>query len=88
VCRRMVQWGVVSGVVLGTLIVLARPLFVPLCPAGPENSRSEFKLKAIWNALRAFLGGFLARLWPRQKIRIRILRASRSEALDVEREGF
>lgn len=29
-CRRMVQWGVVSGVVLGALIVLARPLFVPL----------------------------------------------------------
>ncbi|MFF4169840.1 MATE family efflux transporter [Streptomyces sp. NPDC001744] len=29
VCRRMVQWGVVSGVVLGALLVLARPLFVP-----------------------------------------------------------
>ncbi|MGW0028446.1 MATE family efflux transporter [Streptomyces sp. NPDC003314] len=30
VCRRMVQWGVVSGMVLGTLLVLARPLFIPL----------------------------------------------------------
>lgn len=30
VCRRMVQWGVVSGVVLGALLVLARPLYVPL----------------------------------------------------------
>ncbi|MFI6640398.1 MATE family efflux transporter [Streptomyces sp. NPDC050504] len=30
VCRRMVLWGVVSGVVLGALLVLARPLFVPL----------------------------------------------------------
>ncbi|RSS44316.1 MATE family efflux transporter [Streptomyces sp. WAC08241] len=30
VCHRMVQWGVVSGVVLGVLLVLARPLFVPL----------------------------------------------------------
>ncbi|MFI9627469.1 MATE family efflux transporter [Streptomyces sp. NPDC052042] len=30
VCRRMVQWGIGSGVVLGVLIVLARPLFVPL----------------------------------------------------------
>ncbi|MET9722297.1 MATE family efflux transporter [Streptomyces zaomyceticus] len=30
VCRRMVQWGVVSGVVLGALLILARPLFVPL----------------------------------------------------------
>src|SRR5690242_13184004 len=29
-CRRMVEWGVASGVVLGVLIVLARPLFVPL----------------------------------------------------------
>ncbi|MET9935380.1 MULTISPECIES: MATE family efflux transporter [unclassified Streptomyces] len=30
VCRRMVQWGVVSGVALGVLLVVARPLFVPL----------------------------------------------------------
>ncbi|MFF2728355.1 MATE family efflux transporter [Streptomyces sp. NPDC058008] len=29
-CRRMVQWGIVSGIVLGAVIVLARPLFVPL----------------------------------------------------------
>ncbi|MFC9947604.1 MATE family efflux transporter [Streptomyces pratensis] len=29
-CRRMVQWGVASGVALGVVIVLARPLFVPL----------------------------------------------------------
>ncbi|MFE0641557.1 MATE family efflux transporter [Streptomyces sp. NPDC058877] len=29
-CRRMVQWGVVSGVVLGALLVVTRPLFVPL----------------------------------------------------------
>ncbi|CAM5476474.1 MATE family efflux transporter [Streptomyces abikoensis] len=29
-CRRMVQWGVVSGVVLGVLVVAARPLFIPL----------------------------------------------------------
>ncbi|WNO73568.1 MATE family efflux transporter [Streptomyces sp. AM8-1-1] len=30
VCRRMVQWGLASGVVLGLLIVAARPLFLPL----------------------------------------------------------
>ncbi|MFE2558788.1 MATE family efflux transporter [Streptomyces sp. NPDC059352] len=30
VCRRMVQWGVLSGVVLGFLLIVARPLFVPL----------------------------------------------------------
>lgn len=29
-CRRMVQWGIASGVVFGALIVLARPLFIPL----------------------------------------------------------
>ncbi|GAA0351656.1 MATE family efflux transporter [Streptomyces blastmyceticus] len=29
-CRRMVQWGIVSGVVLGVLVVAARPLFIPL----------------------------------------------------------
>ncbi|WP_406147484.1 MATE family efflux transporter [Streptomyces sp. NBC_01012] len=29
-CRRMVQWGLASGVVLGAVIILARPLFVPL----------------------------------------------------------
>ncbi|WP_409235010.1 MATE family efflux transporter [Streptomyces sp. PA5.6] len=30
VCRRMVQWGIASGVVLGLLVVLARPVFIPL----------------------------------------------------------
>ncbi|MER6995340.1 MATE family efflux transporter [Streptomyces sp. NPDC000410] len=30
VCRRMVQWGIVSGIVLGALIVVARPLLLPL----------------------------------------------------------
>ncbi|MEU8549919.1 MATE family efflux transporter [Streptomyces roseoverticillatus] len=29
-CRRMVQWGIVSGAVLGVLVVAARPLFIPL----------------------------------------------------------
>ncbi|GAA3067984.1 MATE family efflux transporter [Streptomyces roseofulvus] len=35
VCRRMVQWGVVSGAVLGLLLVLTRPLFVPLFTGDP-----------------------------------------------------
>ncbi|MCX4511970.1 MATE family efflux transporter [Streptomyces sp. NBC_01619] len=34
-CRRMVQWGIVSGIVLGALIVVARPLFIPLFTADP-----------------------------------------------------
>ncbi|GAA1505278.1 MATE family efflux transporter [Streptomyces albidochromogenes] len=29
-CRRMVWWGVVSGVVLGVLVAVSRPLFIPL----------------------------------------------------------
>ncbi|MFH8490014.1 MATE family efflux transporter [Streptomyces longisporoflavus] len=29
-CRRMVQWGIGAGVLLGAVIVLARPLFIPL----------------------------------------------------------
>ncbi|MEU9855117.1 MATE family efflux transporter [Streptomyces sp. NPDC047974] len=35
VCRRMVQWGVVSGVVLGLLLILTRPLFIPLFTGDP-----------------------------------------------------
>ncbi|MFJ9849199.1 MATE family efflux transporter [Streptomyces sp. NPDC101150] len=34
-CRRMVQWGIASGVVLGVLVALARPLFIPLFTADP-----------------------------------------------------
>ncbi|MFE0374033.1 MATE family efflux transporter [Streptomyces inhibens] len=34
-CRRMVQWGIVSGIVLGALVVLARPLFIPLFTSDP-----------------------------------------------------
>ncbi|MFB7332227.1 MATE family efflux transporter [Streptomyces adustus] len=29
-CRRMVQWGIIAGLALGLLVVLARPLFLPL----------------------------------------------------------
>ncbi|MFE6889905.1 MATE family efflux transporter [Streptomyces sp. NPDC057694] len=35
VCRRMVQWGIAAGVVLGILVVVARPLFVPLFTSDP-----------------------------------------------------
>ncbi|MER6445807.1 MATE family efflux transporter [Streptomyces venezuelae] len=36
VCRRMVRWGIVSGVVLGLLVVLARPVFIPLFTSDPS----------------------------------------------------
>lgn len=29
-CRRMVQWGIVAGIVLGLLVIASRPLFIPL----------------------------------------------------------
>ncbi|MGW7100188.1 MATE family efflux transporter [Streptomyces sp. NPDC054838] len=34
-CRRMVRWGIVGGLVLGLLVVLARPVFVPLFTSDP-----------------------------------------------------
>jgi putative MATE family efflux protein len=34
-CRRMVQWGLASGVVLGLLVVAAGPLIAPLFTADP-----------------------------------------------------
>ncbi|MBK3625244.1 MATE family efflux transporter [Streptomyces sp. MBT49] len=35
VCRRMVEWGIAVGVVLGLLVVVARPLFLPLFTSDP-----------------------------------------------------
>ncbi|WP_411103655.1 MATE family efflux transporter [Streptomyces sp. cmx-4-9] len=35
VCRRMVQWGIAAGIVLGLLVVLARPVFIPLFTSDP-----------------------------------------------------
>ncbi|MBL1096266.1 MATE family efflux transporter [Streptomyces coffeae] len=34
-CRRMVQWGVICGVVLGVLVIASRPLFIPLFTTDP-----------------------------------------------------
>ncbi|QLH22914.1 MATE family efflux transporter [Streptomyces sp. Rer75] len=35
-CRRMVQWGIVAGIVLGLLVIASRPLFIPLFTTDPE----------------------------------------------------
>ncbi|MFG2876159.1 MATE family efflux transporter [Streptomyces sp. NPDC048337] len=35
VCRRMVQWGIATGIVLGLLVVLTRPVFIPLFTSDP-----------------------------------------------------
>ncbi|MFE6520205.1 MATE family efflux transporter [Streptomyces sp. NPDC057794] len=34
-CRRMVEWGVAVGVVLGVLVVITRPVFLPLFSGDP-----------------------------------------------------
>ncbi|MFD8301830.1 MATE family efflux transporter [Streptomyces sp. NPDC059690] len=34
-CRRMVEWGIAVGMVLGVLVVLARPVFLPLFTSDP-----------------------------------------------------
>ncbi|MEU7132877.1 MATE family efflux transporter [Streptomyces sp. NPDC046261] len=35
VCRRMVQWGIASGVVMGALVAAALPVFIPLFTTDP-----------------------------------------------------
>ncbi|MGW5617447.1 MATE family efflux transporter [Streptomyces sp. NPDC003877] len=35
VCRRMVEWGIAVGVVLGILVVITRPVFLPLFSSDP-----------------------------------------------------
>ncbi|MFG2711188.1 MATE family efflux transporter [Streptomyces goshikiensis] len=40
VCRRMVQWGIVSGIALGLLVVLARPVFIPLFTSDPAVEKA------------------------------------------------
>ncbi|MER6080562.1 MATE family efflux transporter [Streptomyces sp. NPDC001833] len=39
-CRRMVQWGIATGVVLGLLVITARPLFLPLFTGDPAVKHS------------------------------------------------
>ncbi|MET9910502.1 MATE family efflux transporter [Streptomyces sp. NPDC006476] len=34
-CRRMVEWGIAVGIVLGALVVIARPVFLPLFTNDP-----------------------------------------------------
>ncbi|GAA3806417.1 MATE family efflux transporter [Streptomyces phyllanthi] len=34
-CRRMVQWGVVTGIALGLLVIVSRPVFIPLFTGDP-----------------------------------------------------
>ena len=44
-CRRMVEWGIAVGVVLGALVVLTRPLFLPLFTS--DSSVTDTALPAL-----------------------------------------
>ncbi|MFJ7179194.1 MATE family efflux transporter [Streptomyces massasporeus] len=35
-CRRMVEWGIAVGVVLGIMVIITRPAFLPLFTSDPE----------------------------------------------------
>lgn len=39
-CRRMVQWGIATGSVLGLLVLLARPAFIPLFTDDPAVQKA------------------------------------------------
>ncbi|MET7781715.1 MATE family efflux transporter [Streptomyces mirabilis] len=41
-CRRMVQWGIASGVVLGLLVIAARPIFLPLFTSDSAVQNTAF----------------------------------------------
>ncbi|MFF9209323.1 MULTISPECIES: MATE family efflux transporter [unclassified Streptomyces] len=44
-CRRMVEWGIAVGVVLGALVVITRPLFLPLFTS--DSSVTDTALPAL-----------------------------------------
>ncbi|MGW5651752.1 MATE family efflux transporter [Streptomyces humi] len=46
-CRRMVQWGIAAGVVLGLLVVAARPLFLPLFTSDPTVKETALPVLLI-----------------------------------------
>ncbi len=56
--RRMLQWGIGSGVVLGLLMVLARPLYVPLFSADPAVQR-QLSTVLLLAALTQPVGGLV-----------------------------
>ncbi|MFI6009345.1 MATE family efflux transporter [Streptomyces sp. NPDC051243] len=44
-CRRMVEWGIAAGVVLGLLVVISRPVFLPLFTS--DSSVTDTALPAL-----------------------------------------
>ncbi|AUG78532.1 multidrug transporter MatE [Kitasatospora sp. MMS16-BH015] len=56
--RRMVQWGIGSGIVLGLALVLARPLYVPLFTTDPAV-RHQLGTALLLAALTQPVGGLV-----------------------------
>ncbi|MGW2249431.1 MATE family efflux transporter [Kitasatospora sp. NPDC001660] len=56
--RRMVEWGVGSGVVLGLLVVVARPLYVPLFTPDPA-AQAQLSTALLLLALTQPLSGLV-----------------------------
>ncbi|MFI1201023.1 MATE family efflux transporter [Streptomyces sp. BHT-5-2] len=55
-CRRMAQWGIASGIVLGALVVLARPLFIPLFTSDPAVRQPLFTTLLVVAATQPVAG--------------------------------
>jgi len=55
-CRRMVEWGIAAGVLLGVAVAVTRPLFVPLF-TGDASVRAQLMPALLVVALTQPLGG-------------------------------
>ncbi|MFI0816966.1 MATE family efflux transporter [Streptomyces sp. NPDC021098] len=55
-CRRMVQWGIVSGIVLGLLVVASRPLFIPLFTSDPAVKDALLPVLLVTAAIQPVSG--------------------------------
>ncbi|MFD8598060.1 MATE family efflux transporter [Kitasatospora sp. NPDC059646] len=56
--RRMIEWGIGAGVLLGLLMVLARPLYVPLFTTDP-SVRGQLSTVLLLAALTQPIGGLV-----------------------------
>ncbi|MEY9938002.1 MATE family efflux transporter [Streptacidiphilus sp. MAP5-3] len=54
--RRMVQWGVGTGVVLGSLLIVAQPLYLPLFTADPAVQRQLLPVLVVAGVMQPVCG--------------------------------
>lgn len=55
-CRRMVQWGIVAGIVLGLLVIASRPLFIPLFTSDPAVKDALLPVLLVTAAIQPVSG--------------------------------